>query len=163
VLDARVVLEPVDRQVLAVARVLEPAVRHLRHEGNVGVDPHRTEIEAPRHSHGPTMVAGPHAGRKAVLDTIRPAYGVFIIVKSLDSDHWAEDLVLHHLVVLPEASDDRRLVEVADAADARAAGDDRRVGRRTGQKPLYASQLSRVVDRTERRVGHRKVADLRSL
>ena len=46
VLDAGVVLEPVHRQVLAVAGVLEPAVRHLGHERDVAVDPHAAEVEA---------------------------------------------------------------------------------------------------------------------
>ena len=44
VLDARVVLEAVDREVLAVARLLETAVGHLGHEGNVRVDPHAAEV-----------------------------------------------------------------------------------------------------------------------
>src|SRR5918992_993588 len=47
VLDARVVLESVDRQVLAVAGVLEAAVRHLRDQGDVRVDPDAAEVEAP--------------------------------------------------------------------------------------------------------------------
>src|SRR5580704_14191057 len=41
VLDAGVVLEAVHGQVLAVPGVLEPAVRHLGHDRDVGVDPHR--------------------------------------------------------------------------------------------------------------------------
>src|SRR5579875_404995 len=49
VLDARVVLEPVHRQVLAIARMLEAAVRHLRHQRDVRVDPHAAEVEAARH------------------------------------------------------------------------------------------------------------------
>src|SRR6185436_20463483 len=51
VLDARVVLEPVHREVLAVAGVLEAAVRHLGHERDVAVDPHAAEVEPLRHSH----------------------------------------------------------------------------------------------------------------
>ena len=45
VLDARVVLEPVHRQVLAVAAVLEAAVRHLGDERDVGVDPDAAEVQ----------------------------------------------------------------------------------------------------------------------
>src|SRR5690606_41925268 len=47
VLDARVVLEAVHRQVLAVPRVLEAAVRHLRDERDVRVDPHDPEVQTP--------------------------------------------------------------------------------------------------------------------
>ena len=46
VLDAGVVLEAVHRQVLAVAGVLEPAVRHLGDERDVGVDPHARRSRA---------------------------------------------------------------------------------------------------------------------
>src|SRR6187401_3419478 len=59
VLDARVVLQAVHRQVLAVARVLEAAVRHLRHDRDVGVDPHRAEVELLGHPHRAAVVLGP--------------------------------------------------------------------------------------------------------
>ena len=49
VLDPGVVLEPVHRQVLAVARVLEAAVRHLPDQRDVGVDPDAAEVEPGRH------------------------------------------------------------------------------------------------------------------
>ena len=45
VLDARVVLEAILRQVLAVARVAETTVWHLGRQRNVGVDPDTTEVE----------------------------------------------------------------------------------------------------------------------
>src|SRR5919106_5828778 len=45
VLELRVVLEAVEGQVLAVARLLEAAVRHLRDERDVVVDPHGAELE----------------------------------------------------------------------------------------------------------------------
>src|SRR3954465_13098367 len=56
VLDAGVVLEAVHRQVLAVAGVLEAAVRHLRHDGDVRVDPHAPEVEALGHPHRTAVV-----------------------------------------------------------------------------------------------------------
>src|SRR3954447_21407185 len=59
VLDPRVVLEAVHRQVLAVAGVLEAAVRHLGHDRDVGVDPYRAEVEAPGHPHRSAVVLGP--------------------------------------------------------------------------------------------------------
>src|SRR3954453_17233643 len=68
VLDPRVVLEAVHRQVLAVAGVLEAAVRHLGHQRDVGVDPDAAEVQPLAHPHGPAEVPGPHARRKAELD-----------------------------------------------------------------------------------------------
>ena len=56
VLDAGVVLDPVDRQVLAVPGVLEAAVGHLGDEGDVGVDPHAAEVEVARKAQNPTVV-----------------------------------------------------------------------------------------------------------
>src|ERR1039458_5932259 len=72
VLDAGVVVEPVHREVLAVPRVLEAAVRHLGHERYEGVDPHAPEIEIPSHPHRPAVVAGPHARGQPVLDAVGP-------------------------------------------------------------------------------------------
>ena len=66
VLDARVVVEAVARQVLAVARVAEAAVRHLGDERDVGVDPHAPEVELARQPVGGAVVAGPDAGGEAV-------------------------------------------------------------------------------------------------
>src|SRR5689334_12628574 len=60
VLDAQVVVQPENGQVLAVAGVLEPSVRHLRDERDMGVDPHHAEVEAVRHPHRPAVVGGPH-------------------------------------------------------------------------------------------------------
>src|SRR5215211_306324 len=67
VLDPRVVLEAVHRQVLAVAAVLEAAVGHLRDDRDVGVDPDRAEVELLRHPHGPSVVLGPDAGGEPVV------------------------------------------------------------------------------------------------
>src|SRR5215475_2829672 len=67
VLDAGVLLEPVHGQVLAVAGLLEAAVRHLLHRGPVGVDPDGAEIQLPGHPHGPPVIVGPDRGREPVL------------------------------------------------------------------------------------------------
>src|SRR3954463_8746717 len=98
VLDARVVLEPVHRQVLAVPRVLEAAVRHLRHERNVGVDPHGAEIEPLGHPHRASVVLRPHARRQSVVHSVGPAERLVLVAETLHGDDRAEDLVLHHLV-----------------------------------------------------------------
>src|SRR4051794_11849532 len=70
VLDAGVVLEPVHRQVLPVAGVLEAAVRHLGHDRDVRVDPDAAEVELAGDPHGAAVVLGPDAGGQAVLDAV---------------------------------------------------------------------------------------------
>ena len=47
VLELGVVLDGVERHVLAVAALLEPAVGHLRHQGDVVVDPDGAELQRP--------------------------------------------------------------------------------------------------------------------
>src|SRR5271155_5569421 len=98
VLDAGVVLEAVHGQVLAVAGVLEATVRHLGHDGDVGVDPDRAEVEALGHPHGAPVVLGPDAGGEPVLDAVCPANGLVLVGEALDGNDRAEDLVLDHLV-----------------------------------------------------------------
>ena len=66
VLDARVVVERVDGQVLAVAGLLEAAVRHLRQERQVVVDPDAAEVERADRVQGPADVACPDRGGEAV-------------------------------------------------------------------------------------------------
>src|SRR5919112_406170 len=94
VLDARVVLQPVHREVLAVAGVLEAAVRHLRDDRDVGVDPHRSEVEPLGHPHRPAVVLGPDAGGQAVLDAVGPAQRLALVGEALDGDDRAEDHLL---------------------------------------------------------------------
>src|SRR3954471_14749082 len=83
VLDPRVVLEPVHRQVLAVPRVLEAAVRHLRDDRNVGVDPHTPEVEVLGHPHRSPMILGPDRGGQAVLDAVRPRERLGLVAELL--------------------------------------------------------------------------------
>src|SRR5215212_10517287 len=127
VLDARVILEPVHREVLAVARELVAAVGHLGHERDVAVDPHAAEVESLRHPQRAAMVLGPHARRERERDAVGPADRLVLVAERLHGDHRAEDLVLDQLVVLAQAIDDRRLVEVPALALALPAGHDGRV------------------------------------
>src|SRR5829696_8932657 len=126
VLDARVVLEPVHRQVLAVARLLVATVRHLGDERDVAVDPDAAEVEPPRHPHRAPVVLGPDARGEPVRHAVRPLDRLVLVVEALHGDDGAEDLVLDHLVVLAQAVDDGRLVEEAALALAVATGDDLR-------------------------------------
>jgi hypothetical protein len=119
VLDAGVVLEPVQAQVLAVAGVLEAAVGHLGDQGDVGVDPDAAEVQGAGHAHGAAVVAGPDAGGEAVLDAVGPGQGLLLVVEALDGDDRAEDLLLDHLVVLLQAVDHGGLVEEAAPVERR--------------------------------------------
>src|ERR671937_1332671 len=67
VLDLRVVLERVRAQVLAVAGLLVAAVRHLRDQRDVVVDPDRPELELARGVQRPADIARPDRRREAVL------------------------------------------------------------------------------------------------
>src|SRR5260370_7864309 len=100
VLDAGVVLKAVHGQVLAVPGMLEPAVRHLRHDRDVGVDPHRAEVQALGHPHGAAVVLGPHARGEPVLDAVCPADGLVLVGEALDGDDRPHDLVPDHLLFL---------------------------------------------------------------
>src|SRR2546421_2750274 len=124
VLDTCVVLESVHRQVLAVPGVLEPPVRHLGDERDVGVDPYGAEVQLPGHPHGPAVVAGPDARGQAVLHPVRPAHRLFLGAERLHGDDRAEDLFLDHLVVLPQAGDDGPGEAVAAVPHPVAAGEE---------------------------------------
>src|SRR4051812_46208428 len=79
VLDARVVLEPVHREVLAVAGVLEAAVRHLGDERDVRVDPDAAEVEAPGDAHRSAVVLRPDRGGEPVLHAVGPAHRLVLV------------------------------------------------------------------------------------
>ena len=72
VLDLRVVLQRVGREVLAVAGLLVAAVRHLRGERDVVVDPDAAEAERLRDPQRPADVARPDRGGEPVSGPIRP-------------------------------------------------------------------------------------------
>src|SRR3954452_4385064 len=123
-LDMGVVLEGVHRQVLAVARLLVAAVRHLGGEGDVGVDPDTTESQGLRDPQRAAHVPFPYGRRKSVSGSVGPLYGLRLVVERLNGDDRTEDLVLDHLVVLLEPRDYRRVEEEPGQVGLRAAGDD---------------------------------------
>src|SRR3954447_12525834 len=126
VLDPRVVLEAVHREVLAVTAVLEPAVGHLGDERDVRVDPDHAEVEVATHPQCAAVVAGPDAGRQAVLHPVGPAQRLTLVGEPLHGDDRSEDLGLDLLVILAQARHDGGLVEVATlaAVDVRPAAAD---------------------------------------
>src|SRR5215203_3561060 len=121
VLYSGVVLEAVHREILAVARVLEAAVGHLGHEGDVSVDPHAPEVQPPADPHRPAVVLGEHAGGEAVLDAVCPPYRLILIGEGLHGDDGTEDLRLRSLIFLPEAGDHGGGVEKPPVAEPLAA------------------------------------------
>src|SRR3954447_15783714 len=70
VLDACVVLEAVDAEVLAVAAEPEAAMRQLAAHRGVDVDAGRTEVQVSEEAGGAPMVRGPDACRQAVRDSV---------------------------------------------------------------------------------------------
>src|SRR5215212_6649332 len=117
VLYAGVVFEAVHGEVLAVAGVLEAAVGHLTHDGDVSVDPHATIVQSAANPHRPPVVFGKDAGGEAVPHAIGPAHRLVFVGERLDGYDGAKDLRLRHLVVLPQARDDGRGVEEARPVD----------------------------------------------
>src|SRR5437868_14638564 len=111
VLDVRVVLERIRAQVLAVARLLVAAMRHLADERNVVVDPDRSELELPSGVQRPTDVARPHGSCKSIVDVVGPRDRLVVVREPLHGDDRAEDLALDDLVLLTDAGDHGRLDE----------------------------------------------------
>src|SRR5918996_3471146 len=116
VLDLRVVLEAVERQVLAVARLLAAAVRHLRDERDVVVDPDGAELELAGRVEGAADVASPDGGGEPVGDVVGPGDRLVVLGEALHRDDRAEDLALDELVGLLDVHDDRGLDEEAAVA-----------------------------------------------
>src|SRR5215211_3811778 len=86
VLDVAVVLERVDREVLAVARLPVAAVGHLGGQRDVVVDPHAAEAQGVGDPVGAGDVAGPDRGREAVPRPVGPGDSVpLAAVESTDS------------------------------------------------------------------------------
>src|SRR5262245_2604753 len=129
VLDLRVVLEGVHRQILAVARLLVAAVRHLGDERDVVVDPDRPELEPARRVQRAADVPRPHGRRQAVRNVVRPRERLVVVGESLHGDDRAEDLLLDDLVLLADLADHRRLDEEAAVAVRAAARQHLRAGR----------------------------------
>src|ERR1700749_2525555 len=121
-------------------------VGHLGDDGDVGVDPHGTEVETLGHAHGAPVVPGPDAGGEAVLDAVGPGDRLVLVGEALDGDDGAEDLVLDHLVVLGEAGDDGGGEKEAAVADPLATGHHTGVVGGAGQEALDPGQLVRVVE-----------------
>src|SRR5215475_7150763 len=106
VLDLEVVLERVRAEVLAVAGLLEAAVRHLRDERDVVVDPDRPELELLRRVQRASDVAGPDRGGEAVVDVVRPRDRLVVLGEPLHGHDRPEHLALDDLVLLAHVGDD---------------------------------------------------------
>src|SRR5918999_1236255 len=111
VLDLRVVLEAVEGEVLAVPRLLEAAVRHLRDERDVVVDPDGAELELAGRVERPADVARPDRRRQAVVDVVRPGDRLVVAGEALHGHDRPEHLFLHELVGLVDVDDHRWLDE----------------------------------------------------
>ena len=122
VLDPRVVLEAINREVLPVAGMLEAAVWHFRHQRDMGIYPDAPEIEVTGHPHGPPVVACPDAGSQAVLDPIGPLQRFAFVLEPLNSYNRPEYLLLYHFIFLAQAGYDRRRKAVSTRPHSLAPG-----------------------------------------
>src|SRR4051794_19417700 len=109
VLDDRVVLDRVHALVLAVTGLLEAAVRHLRDQREVVVDPDGAELDRLGDAHPFRDVARPDRCGEAEAHVVGPCDRLLFVAEVLDADDGAEDLVLDDLAALVGAGDDRRL------------------------------------------------------
>ncbi len=108
VLGDRVVEDGFLGEILAEPGLLEAAVGRLRGEGNVVVDPHRSELERARDPEGPADVLGPDRGRQPVENVVAQPDRLVLALEGQHHQHRAEDLLLHDLGPLVDVGDDRR-------------------------------------------------------
>mmetsp|Transcript_20500 Transcript_20500/g.48593 ORF Transcript_20500/g.48593 Transcript_20500/m.48593 type:complete len:237 (+) Transcript_20500:170-880(+) len=151
-LDARVLIEAVGAQVLAVAALLEAAVWHLRDEGDVRINPHATEVEGARAAQCAAMVGRPHRGGQPELDAVGHGNGLSLVGEGLHGDHRPEDLLLDQLVLLPQPRHHRGGDEEAGPGDGRTAGDDPSMRGHTREEALNALELHAAVKRAHQHV-----------
>src|ERR1700722_3067340 len=100
VLGDLVVFHGFVRQVFAKSGLLETAVRRLRSEWHVVVDPHCSELEVLTQPHSATHVFGPHGRGQPVDHVISKAQRLSFILKRAHRDHWTKYLGLDDLRVL---------------------------------------------------------------
>src|SRR5450759_3491493 len=161
VLDLRVLLEGVDRHVLAVAALLVAAVRHLVDERDVRVDPDCSELQSPSHPQSASDVARPYRRGEAVVDAVRPLERLLLVAELLHRDDRAEHLFHHDLVLRSVRHDDGRRVPRAGLFDSRATGEHFRSGLPgTIDEAGYANRLLLRDERAHLGVVGERVSDL---
>mmetsp|Transcript_57146 Transcript_57146/g.127576 ORF Transcript_57146/g.127576 Transcript_57146/m.127576 type:complete len:219 (+) Transcript_57146:264-920(+) len=147
VLDPRVLFEAIRTEILAVAALLEPTMRHLRDKRNVCVDPNTAEVEGARAAQRARVILAPHAGGEAILHSVGHLDGCGFVTKRLDRDHRPEDLLLNHLILLLQAGDNGGLEEEAGPLDCLAARDYASVRGHPSQHGPHPLELRRIVQR----------------
>ena len=58
-LDAGVILKAIAGEILAISAALETTMWHLRHQWDVGINPHTSKVKGLGHAHRTGMVLGP--------------------------------------------------------------------------------------------------------
>src|SRR5690606_33964163 len=91
VAHAGVVLEAIHGHVLAVARVLHAAVRHLADQHEMRVDPGAAVLQARGQAVGAADITGPHRRGQAVVGVVGEGEGLRFVTEWGDTDHWTED------------------------------------------------------------------------
>ena len=99
-LEPRVVLKAVGREVLAISRVLEATVGHLSDKGDVAVDPHCPKIKLFRAPHRTTVVLGPHARGQPVLDVVGKSERFFFRCEALHRNDGPKRFLLNRSILL---------------------------------------------------------------
>ena len=127
----------------------------------MGVDPDRSVLQPARDAQRARDVPGPHRGRQAVVDIVRPGHGLVLVGEALNGDDRPEDLPLHDLGLLVDVGDDRRLVVITRSRDLLAADEDLGPGiLRAVDEALHAFTLFGRDQRSHLDLGVGDVADL---
>src|SRR3954462_8324453 len=106
-----VVLQRVDRQVLAVSRALEAPVRHLVHQREVSVYPSTTVLKTARYPHRPRDIAGPDRRGQAVFGLIGPFDSFFRFGEPRHGHHRTKHFTTNDLIGLQRPGYYRRFVK----------------------------------------------------
>src|SRR5262249_41269365 len=79
----------------------------------IGIDPHRTGFQTPRHGEGGIDTLGPHPGREAILGVVGDRNGFLFVVEGNNGWDGPEDPLNTILADLPPSSSVTRLIERA--------------------------------------------------
>src|ERR1700693_1086062 len=116
-----VIFERIHAQVLAVAGLLETAMRRLAHDHEMSVDPAAAIAQAGRGRHGARDIPRPDRGCQSIVRIIGPADCLLDLLERRDRYHGSEHFAANDLIVLRRTRHYGGLVEESLARGGAAA------------------------------------------
>ena len=145
----------------AIAAVLDAAERHFRQGDAVMVDRQHANLNARRQRVHRLERRRIGIGRQTVIQAIGLGHHLIDGGETLHQGDRAERLVIHRAHIGRHAGQHGRLEEIADIADALAAGGNRRaLGHRVGNQPFHRRNPARIGQRAHRHTFVQPVANL---